>query len=320
VIFISHKLDEVLEISDRISILRGGRKIATENTADCNPRMLAKLMVGRDIVLADMRQRSAKAAPISREPVLSLRDVTARGDAGGEVLHGISLDLHAGEILGIAGVAGNGQRELSQVLTGIRAVSSGEILIDGKPIAHADAANFAEIGIGHIPEDRLHSGLAPALSVTVNAVMREYDRPPVSRAGSYRPRAAASLAKEIAAAADVAIPDFDMPIRNLSGGNQQRLVARREMRIASKVLIAAYPSRGLDVGAINTMLRYIVELRDLGAGIVLISEELEELLNLSDRIAVLYEGRIMGIVDNDQPDIDEIGLLMGGRAHSREVA
>jgi simple sugar transport system ATP-binding protein len=277
-------------------------------------------MVGRDIVLADMRQRSAKAAPVSRAPVLSLKDVRARDDAGGEALRGISLDLHAGEILGIAGVAGNGQRELSQVLTGMRPASGGEILIDGKRVAHADAASFAEIGIGHIPEDRLHSGLAPALSVTVNAVMREYDKPPVSRGGGYRPRAAAALAREIAAAADVAIPDFDMPIRNLSGGNQQRLVARREMRIARKVLIAAYPSRGLDVGAINTMLRYIVELRDLGAGIVLISEELEELLNLSDRIAVLYEGKIMGIVDNDQPDIDGIGLMMGGRTHSREVA
>jgi ABC-type uncharacterized transport system ATPase subunit len=319
VIFISHKLDEVLEISDRISILRGGRKIATENTSDCNPRMLAKLMVGRDIVLADMRQRPAGAAVISSAPVLSLKAVSALGESGHAALHAISLDLHAGEILGIAGVAGNGQRELSQVLTGMRAPSSGAILIDGQPMTGANAAAFAETGIGHIPEDRLHSGLAPALSVTINAVMREYMKPPVTKGGAYRPGAATTLAKEIAGAADVAIPDFAMPIRNLSGGNQQRLVARREMRIASKVLIAAYPSRGLDVGAINTMLRYIVELRDQGAGIILISEELEELLNLSDRIAVLYEGKIMGIIDNDQPNIDEIGLLMGGRTH-REVA
>jgi simple sugar transport system ATP-binding protein len=150
--------------------------------------------------------------------------------------------------------------------------------------------------------------------------MREYKKPPVSSGGSYKPGAATALAKEIASAAEVSIPDFAMPIRNLSGGNQQRLVARREMRIADKVLIAAYPSRGLDVGAINTMLRYIVELRDAGAGIILISEELEELLNLSDRIAVLYEGKIMGIVDNDKTDIDEIGLLMGGRTQAREVA
>ncbi|WEO69548.1 ABC transporter ATP-binding protein [Rhizobium rhizogenes] len=320
VIFISHKLDEVLEISDRISILRGGRKIATQNTADCNPRMLAKLMVGRDIVLADMRHRAAGAAPISPEPVLSLDNVSALNDAGDEALHGVSLQVHAGEILGIAGVAGNGQRELSQVLAGMRPISDGLILVEGTPVGRSNAAAFVERGIGHIPEDRLHSGLAPALSITVNAVMREYKRSPVSSGGVYRPGAATALAKEIAAVADVAIPDFGMPIRNLSGGNQQRLVARREMRIANKVLIAAYPSRGLDVGAINTMLRYIVELRDAGAGIVLISEELEELLNLSDRIAVLYEGKVMGIVENDKADIDQIGLMMGGRAQVREVA
>ncbi|QND45622.1 ABC transporter ATP-binding protein (plasmid) [Rhizobium lusitanum] len=320
VIFISHKLDEVLEISDRISILRGGRKIATEKTADCNPRMLAKLMVGRDIVLADMRQRAAGAAPISPDPVLSLDNVSALNDAGDEALHGISLQVHAGEILGVAGVAGNGQRELSQVLAGMRPISGGRILIEGAPVGRSNAAAFVERGIGHIPEDRLHSGLAPALSITVNAVMREYKHPPVSSGGAYRPSSATALAKEIAAVADVAIPDFAMPIRNLSGGNQQRLVARREMRIANKVLIAAYPSRGLDVGAINTMLRYIVELRDAGAGIVLISEELEELLNLSDRIAVLYEGRVMGVVDNDKADIDQIGLMMGGRAQTSEVA
>ena len=320
IIFISHKLDEVMEISDRISVLRGGRKVATERTADCNARMLAKLMVGRDIVLADMRQRAAGAAPISAKPVLSLESVSAQNDAGTEALHDVSLAVHAGEILGIAGVAGNGQRELSQVLSGMRQIGSGRILIDGRPVEHSNAAVFADNGIGHIPEDRLHSGLAPALSITVNAVMREYKKPPVSAGAVYRPGGATALAKEIAAAADVTIPDFNMPVRNLSGGNQQRLVARREMRIANKVLIAAYPSRGLDVGAINTMLRYIVELRDAGAGIVLISEELEELLNLSDRIAVLYEGRIMGTVDNDRADIDQIGLLMGGRALAREVA
>jgi general nucleoside transport system ATP-binding protein len=313
VIFISHKLDEVLEISDRISILRSGRKIATEITSDCNPRMLAKLMVGRDIVLDDMRGRSGQAKPLSATPVLSVESISAFGDDGNRALEGISFELKAGEILGVAGVAGNGQRELSQVLSGVRGVSSGQIKIDGQAMAHKKAGDFAAAGIGHIPEDRLHSGLAPALSITDNAVMREYFKPPVTRGGIYSSKAANALAHEIADAADVAIPDFAMPIRNLSGGNQQRLVARREMRIADKILVAAYPSRGLDVGAINTMLRYIVELRDAGAGIVLISEELEELLNLSDRIAVLYEGKIMGILDNEQIDIEEVGLLMGGR-------
>lgn len=320
VIFISHKLDEVMEISDRISILRGGRKIATKQTSECNAHMLANLMVGREIVLDDMRARAPGAAPKSKEPVLVLNKVSVTDETGGKALDEISLQLRAGEILGIAGVAGNGQRELSQVLTGVRAASSGEVIVDGKSMKGANAAAFAAFGIGHIPEDRLHSGLAPALSITANAVMREYGKAPVSPHGVYNPRGALALAKEIAEAADVAIPDFGMPVRNLSGGNQQRLVARREMRIADKVLVAAYPSRGLDVGAINTMLRYIVELRDAGAGIVLISEELEELLNLSDRIAVLYEGRIMGTVENDNLDIEEIGLLMGGRTKAKEVA
>jgi general nucleoside transport system ATP-binding protein len=313
VIFISHKLDEVLEISDRVTILRGGRKAGTEFAADCTPAKLARLMVGRDIVLADMRARPPGAAAVSSSPVLRLRDVSVLNENGHTALHGISLDVRAGEILGIAGVAGNGQRELSQVLTGTRPAATGVIEIDGHAIAHANAADFVARGIGHIPEDRLHSGLAPGLSITANAVMREYGKPPVTVGGLFRPGAAKTLARSIASAAEVAIPDFAMPIRNLSGGNQQRLVARREMRIASKILVAAYPSRGLDVGAINIMLRYIVDLRNAGAGIVLISEELEELLNLSDRIAVLYEGRIMGVLDNDRVDIDEIGLMMGGR-------
>jgi simple sugar transport system ATP-binding protein len=314
VIFISHKLDEVLEISDRISILRQGRKIATEQAADCDPRKLAKLMVGRDIVLDDMRGRGAGAKPMSAEPVLKVSGLSALGDNGLTALRDLNFSLRAGEILGVAGVAGNGQRELSQVLTGVRPASAGEIIIDGKPMAGMKAGDFAAAGIGHIPEDRLHSGLAPAMSIITNAVMREYAKPPVARGGFFSRDAATRLAREIAGAADVAIPDFAMPIRNLSGGNQQRLVARREMRIAERILVAAYPSRGLDVGAINTMLRYIVELRDAGAGVILISEELEELLNLSDRIAVLYEGRIMGILENDQLDIDEIGLMMGGRS------
>lgn len=313
VIFISHKLDEVLEISDRVTILRGGKKAGTELAADCTPAKLARLMVGRDIVLSDMRDRPEGAATISAKPIMRLSGISSLDDAGRAALHDISLDLHGGEILGIAGVAGNGQRQLSQVLTGMLPISTGRIEIGGEAITKANAADFVRRGIGHIPEDRLASGLAPGLSITVNAVMRDYDKPPVTVGGLFRPAAAKALAHQIAGDAEVTIPDFAMPIRNLSGGNQQRLVARREMRVASKILVAAYPSRGLDVGAINTMLRYIVDLRNQGAGIVLISEELEELLNLSDRIAVLYEGRIMGIVDNDRTRIDDIGLLMGGR-------
>jgi len=313
VIFISHKLDEVLEISDRVSVLRGGRKVTTLPTAECSEASLARLMVGHEIVLSDLRGRGPDAAPVSAEPVLRLSGVSLADELGTPLLSDISLEVRAGEILGIAGVAGNGQKELSQVLTGIRAPSAGAIELGGAPVLRAGAEAFARFGVGHIPEDRLHSGLAPALSVADNAVIREYKRPPVSRGPWYRPGAAAALARSIAGTAEVSVPDFSMPIRNLSGGNQQRLVARREMRIAHKVLVAAYPSRGLDVGAINTMMRYFVELRDAGAGVILISEELEELLNLSDRIAVLFHGRLMGTIPADKADVEQIGLMMGGQ-------
>ena len=313
VIFISHKLDEVLEISDRITVLRGGRKVATEPTSACSETMLAKLMVGHEIVLDDLRARGPNALAISNEPVVRLRDVTAHDSNGHTVLNKVSLDIAGGEILGVAGVAGNGQKELSELLTGMRAASSGQIMLGGRDVSAAGAGDFADFGVGHIPEDRLRSGLAPALSVTDNAVIREYDRAPVSLGPWYRPRAAAALARTIAEAAAVMVPNYSMPIRNLSGGNQQRFVARREMRIATKLLVAAYPSRGLDVGAINTMMRYFVELRDAGIGIVVISEELEELLNLSDRIAVMFHGEIMGIVDSAGADIEQIGLMMGGQ-------
>jgi simple sugar transport system ATP-binding protein len=318
VIFISHKLDEVLEISDRITVLRSGKKVATENTADCDHRMLARLMVGREIVFGDYRQNSVTVSAASA-PILSLKEVCSRDRRGVTALKNVNLDLFPGEILGVAGVAGNGQRELSEILTGLGTITSGEIRINGEPVPEQSAAAYARLGVAHIPEDRLRSGLAPSLGVTENAVLREYQSPPIARGPLYQPGKAAALARTIATAANVAVPDFGMPAGNLSGGNQQRLVARREMRIARRLLVAAYPSRGLDVGAINSMLRYLVELRDAGVGVVLFSEELEELFNLSDRLIVLYEGRIMGDFPIADADLETIGLLMGGQ-HRRQEA
>jgi simple sugar transport system ATP-binding protein len=313
VIFISHKLDEVLEISDRVTVLRGGRRVTTKATAECDKRMLARLMVGQEVVLGAIGERKPGAKPVSDRPVLSLREVSARDNLGNIVLKRISLDLRPGEILGIAGVAGNGQKELTQVLTGIRSPISGRIEVFGRDVSSKGPDEFSAFGVGHIPEDRLHSGLAPALSVTDNAVLREYSRSPLSKGWFYRPRAAGKLAQSIAEAASVIVPDFSMPVRNLSGGNQQRLVARREMRIASSVLVAAYPCRGLDVGAINAMLSYFIELRDAGAGVVFVSEELDELLKLADRIAVMFHGEIMGVVEASEVDVEMIGLMIGGQ-------
>ena len=312
VIFISHKLDEVVAIADWISVLRGGRKVATRPATGADERGLASLMVGHDITLRKARPRAA-GTPVSAAPVLELDRVCARDDRGLLALRDVTLALHGGEILGIAGVAGNGQRELSQVVTGMRRVTQGAVRIDGRSVARTDAAAFAAAGIGHIPEDRLRSGLAPDLSVADNAVLRDYARPPVGKGGLFRPWAAARLARTLAAESAVAVPDFGMPVRNLSGGNQQRLVARREIRIAERVLVAAYPSRGLDVGAIDTLLSYLAELRDRGRAVLLFSEELEEILELADRVAVLFEGRIMGVMPAAAADVETLGLMMGGR-------
>ena len=213
VIFISHKLDEVLEISDRITVLRAGRKVTTMETNDCNETMLAELMV----VARSCSMTCAAASPvspISEKPVLRLENVSASDDLGDPALDAVSLDVRAGEIRGIAGIAGNGQKELSQVMTGTRRLVGGSIFLDEKDVSGADAAEFADFGVGHISEDRLHSGLAPALSVTDNAVLREYDRAPF--AGKLVcPRAATALARTIAEAASVTVPDFSMPARNL---------------------------------------------------------------------------------------------------------
>jgi general nucleoside transport system ATP-binding protein len=320
VIFISHKLDEVLEISDRVTILRGGRKVASEETFSCNKTMLAKLMVGHEILLRDMRGRPRDAVRAAAKTVLTLDKVSALNDFGRGALKTVSLQIRAGEILGIAGVAGNGQKELTEVLTGLRPITVGRILAGNNDFSSASAARFAAWGVGHIPEDRIRSGLAATLSVTDNAILREYNKPPISGNALFWPKAATTVAHAIADSASVQVPDFSMPVRNLSGGNQQRLVARREIRIASKVLVAAYPSRGLDVGAINTMMRYLAEIRDAGAAIVLVSEELDELFNLSDRIAVMFQGEIMGILDRDKADMETVGLMMGGqKAATREA-
>jgi general nucleoside transport system ATP-binding protein len=318
-LFISHKLDEVLEIADRVTVLRGGRKVATREAAGCTPAALATMMVGREIVLSDLRARPAGAAKPSGEPAIALEAVSAADGAGRPLLRRVSLAVRPGEILGIAGVAGNGQRALSHVLTGLLRPSAGRVLLGGVDVTGRDAA-FAALGLGHIPEDRLGHGLAAALSVADNAVLREYRRPPLARGGLRRLRAAVEAARGIARAADVRVPDLAMPARNLSGGNQQRLVARREMRVATRALVAAYPSRGLDVGAIDTMMRYLAELRDAGVAVVLMSEELEELVGLADRVAVMFGGEVMGEVPAEPGSLEAIGLMMGGRRHDPRPA
>ncbi len=310
VIFISHKLDEVMEISDRITVLRAGRNVATLPAASTNAVELATLMVGREL---HPPQATGVGERKLGNIVLQLAGVAALDDRGLKALTDVDLALHEGEIVGVAGVAGNGQRELTEVLTGIRDVIEGQVRIGGHVMSGADPLAFLDAGIGHIPEDRLRSGLAPAMPVATNAVLREYRAAPIARGPFYLPAAAMALARRIVADSAVLVPSMRMPVRNLSGGNQQRLVARREMRVATRALVAAYPTRGLDVGAIETMLRYIVEMRDRGVAVLLISEELEDLIGIADRIVVLFKGRIIGGFTAAEADPERIGLLMGGR-------
>jgi simple sugar transport system ATP-binding protein len=312
VVFISHKLDEVLEIADQVTVLRGGKKIATLPAAECGHAQLATLMVGREVRMPTGRSGGSRKIGL---PILQLSGVCALNERGLQALNGVDLTLHAGEIFGVAGVAGNGQRELSEVLTGVRPVTAGEVRVKGRVIAGGPAA-FLDAGIGHVPEDRLRSGLAPSMAVTDNTVLREYRQPPIKHGPLFALGPAAALARRIVADASVLVPNMRMPVRNLSGGNQQRLVARREMRISHTALVAAYPTRGLDVGAIELMLRYLIEMRDQGIGVLLVSEELEELLGIADRVAVMFQGRIMGVFPAEEADAERIGLLMGGRAEA----
>jgi simple sugar transport system ATP-binding protein len=309
IVFISHKLDEVLAVADRITVLRAGKRVASLASGACDEAMLARLMVGH--ALAPRAPRAVARA--TGKVVLELRGVSARNDRGLPALRGVDLAVHEGEIVAVAGVAGNGQRELTEVLTGMRAASEGEVRLGGRVMPGADPAAFLAGGVGHIPEDRLRSGLAPSMSVTDNAVLREYRVPPLARGPVFSPRAAADLARRIAKDAGVLVPNMRAPVRNLSGGNQQRLVARREMRVAARVLVAAYPTRGLDIGAIDTMLRYLCDMRDRGVGVVLVSEELGEVLQIADRVAVFFAGRLMGLFPSSECRLERLGLLMGGQ-------
>ena len=317
IIFISHKLDEVLEISDRITTLRNGNVVATNDTRDMDSRKLANLMVGRDI-LSGRARRSASSRP-DDTPVLTISNVSVTKANGLPALADVSLTIRPGEILGIAGVAGNGQRELSEVVTGMTPAAQGSISIAGRDISRLNPKEIADLGVGHIPEDRLKSGFAGAMPLTPNAALRHFRKRPVASGPWYREQAAAALAEEMIEAARVDAPGIHTPLRNLSGGNQQRLIVERECRIASKLLVAAYPMRGLDVGAIESLRGVIMGRSDDETAVLLISEELSELMEMSDRIAVLHRGEVVGVIDVQHTTREELGWMMGGQSSNEGI-
>jgi len=309
VIFISHKLYEVMAVADRVTVLRGGRTVETVDVKDSTPRSLAALMVGREL---EVVRRPERASSVDRELVLSVEALFVRGDRGQDALRGVSLQVHAGEILGIAGVAGNGQRDLAEAIAGIRPPSYGTVRVGEHAPKPGDPRGAIASGIAYVPEDRLGTGLAPSLSIARNSVLKTYREPPVSRGPFVIFRRMADAARALIAGYDVQAPGPDEPARNLSGGNLQKLVLGREFQGHPKLFVIAQPTRGLDVGAIETVHGYIFDAAESGAAVLLISEDLEEILSLSDRVVVLYEGQVVGELDARSATAEEIGFLMAG--------
>ncbi|HEY66452.1 MAG TPA: ABC transporter ATP-binding protein [Caldilineae bacterium] len=307
IIFITHKLDEVAEFSDRVTVLRQGRVVATLPTEQTTREELARLMVGREVLF-----RLEKEPVEPGAVVLELRDVHALNDKGLPALRGVSLQIRAGEIVGIAGVAGNGQRELAEVVTGLRPVSSGRILVHGRDVTNCSPREVIQAGVSHIPGDRLGMGLVPNLPVSDNIILKDYRKAPLAQGPFLRKQAVIRFAQELIRRFRIDTPSPATPVRLLSGGNLQRCILAREITAGRGLLVAVHPTRGLDVGATEAVRRMLLEQRAQGAAILLISEDLEELLALSDRIVVLYEGQVMGTVSADEANIEAIGLMMAG--------
>ncbi len=313
VIFISHKLQEVSAIADRVSVLRKGIATATGVASKGVSRQeLARLMVGRDVIFALDKKPSQPG-----EVVLDVRDIYADNDKGLPALRGLSLNVRAGEIVGVAGVAGNGQSELSQVISGMRECKKGQVILAGDEVSNHSTLFGIQHGMAYVPEDRTHVGSAPNLSITDNVIMKKYRKPPILKNGLLDMKAATKLANELKQAYDIVVPNVSTPVRLLSGGNLQRVILAREISGLPAFMVAVQPTRGLDVGAIEGVHRLLLAQREAGAAVLLVSEELEELLSLSDRVYVIYEGKIMGEVKvvSGEPDeglVDTIGQMMTG--------
>ena len=313
IIFISHKLNEVLEIADRITVLRRGKTIETVPRAGATEESLAQAMVGREVLL-----RVDKKPAEPGDVLLAVHDLHVHDDRRIEKVRGISFDVRGGEIVGIAGVDGNGQTELIDAITGLQKIESGQVTIAGRDLSHASARAALDAGIGHIPEDRQRRGLVLEFSIAENIALHDYSKPPDARYGWLFPRRMIDRARQLIREFDVRGGGPFTRAGGLSGGNQQKVVAAREIARDPKVLIAAQPTRGLDVGAIEYLHRRLVAERDEGRAILLISLELDEILSLSDRILVIYEGEIVGEHTGAVSE-DQIGLeMLGGR--EREVA
>ncbi len=314
IIFISHKLHEVAAVADRVTVLRKGKVTAEGHSmAGVTKEQLAHKMVGRNIVFA-----VEKMPHNPGDVILSMQNVSAESDKGVPALRDLSLEIRSGEIIGLAGVAGNGQSELAQVITGMRPCT-GSIKVYDQELSNQHPLKAIQSGVSHVPEDRTLVGSAPNLTITENTIMKNYRQQPIGNGWTINFTQARHQARELKDQYDILAPNVRTMVRKLSGGNLQKVILAREISAQPQLMIAAQPTRGLDVGAIEGIERLLLAQREAGTAILLISEELDALLRLSDYIAVIFQGQIMGLVKADEADISEIGLMMTGYSQTENA-
>jgi len=308
IILITHKLKEIMEAADRVTVIRRGKAIATLNVADTNPKELASLMVGREVQFTTDKVPSRPG-----EEVLRIENLVVKDYRGVEKVKGLNLSVRRGEIVGIAGVDGNGQTELVEAITGLRKVESGKIFLNGKEITNQPSRKITEAGVGHIPQDRHRHGLVLNFTVGENVVLQTYYQPPYSKHGILNHKEIYKSTREIIKKYDIRTQSEYARARSLSGGNQQKVIIGREIERDPDLLIASQPTRGLDVGAIEFIHKRLIGQRDSGKAVLLVSFELDEIMDVSDRIAVIFDGQILDIVDPKETTEQELGLLMAGQ-------
>ncbi|MCA4155301.1 heme ABC transporter ATP-binding protein [Priestia megaterium] len=307
IILITHKLKEIMSVCDRCTIIRKGVGVGTVNVQETNPDELAALMVGREVHF-----KTEKKTATPKEAVLTIKELVVEDSRGVEAVSSLDLSVRAGEIVGIAGVDGNGQTELIEAITGLRKIKSGSITLKNQELSTLSTRKITESGIGHIPQDRHKHGLVLDYTIGENIGLQTYYQKPMSKSGILNYKEMYKKAKELIAEYDVRTPSEYTQARSLSGGNQQKAIIAREVDRSPELLIAAQPTRGLDVGAIEFIHKKLIEERYKGRAVLLVSLELDEVINLSDRIAVIYEGKIVDIVDPKETNEQELGLLMAG--------
>ena len=307
IILISHKLDEIKKLCDRVTVLRKGKVVGNADTAQLDKRTMARMMVGRDVVFSFVKEKMAR-----QEKVLDVQSVTIEGDKGVDVVNEIAFDVYRNEIFGIAGVSGNGQRELVEAITGLRTVKNGRIRVNDIDITNQSPRTIHNRGVSHVPEERIRFGIAPNLFLYENAILKKHHQKKFSSRAFLAYRKIKAHTRRLIEAFQVATPSIHIQTKNLSGGNIQKLILGREISEKPDLLVASHPTYGLDVGATEYLRNQLLKRRAEGGAILLVSEDLDEIFELCDRIAVIFQGRFMGILDAKDPRLEDIGLLMAG--------